>query len=205
MNYINTSSDNKSYTFNGRCAFCNKDVTWEVVYKWKFSSIEDPYTWFFVGECPVCRYPSFAVTIDDGTEKYGILNIYPTVTLTKIPNELPDNLKKVYGIITSQLYTEKTNQEVVAILCKNMLDMIIAEQDLEKSSLHDSIEKLDIPDMLKDFLKTTQVGSMSTKELLSTDISKDEVMALWESLKILFEYLYILPARIRSIPKESSK
>jgi len=52
MNYINTSSDKKSYTFNGRCAFCNKDVTWEVVYKWKCSSIEDPYTWFFVGECP---------------------------------------------------------------------------------------------------------------------------------------------------------
>jgi hypothetical protein len=205
MNYINASADESFYTFNGKCAFCNKDVIWKVRYKWKLSSAEDPYTWFFVGECPVCGYPSFAVTFDDGTGKYGIFNIYPTVTLTKIPRDLPDNLKKIYDIITSQLYVEKADQEVVSILCKNMLEVIIAEQDFEGCSFQESIDKLEIPDMLKDFLKTTQVGNMNTKELLSTVISKDEVMNLWESLKILIEYLYILPARIRSITKESVK
>ena len=191
------------------CRHCGNETLHSLLYKYENyikilnskGNLSRYQYYFFLVKCETCSEPSLYGNWEfaDNPEYLKEAKLfYPTSE--ELSNVVPENVRRVYRE-ASRIKKISPNSFVVQI--RRALEYICMEQNATGNSLYNKLEDLAQRNVLPPVLaeatgilrKIGNIGAHVSEE----DVSPDLAETIDDFFKLVIEYIYILPSRIKSI------
>lgn len=161
-------------------------------------------TWYML-ECPVCNCIILhmnsidaysGVTEINSQTLYPMRDVWPGISYDVIPK----SVRKEYE---EALKVQKISSNACATLARRTLEAILADQNASGKTLAEQINNLltsvRIPPLLAEVAHLgRQIGNMGA-HFDKRDTTMSDVVVMLEFLKVIIEYLYIIPDKVESV------
>lgn len=164
--------------------------------------------------CPVCHKVTLRETYSDELvmepNYNGEMGYYNKKTIifpiNNIESEsIPPKVKEAFE---AALKTKGIDKNICLIALRRTLELILKDQGATKWGLKDKIEEIAekglLPDTLKEASSLTKILGDSAAHDKKLEIDQNDVESMSEFVEFIIEYLYIVPAKIKTYKERLS-
>lgn len=206
---------NEKYTLR-ECKYCGNKTKLNILCFYLNQIRDDDYkgdTHYLTLQCEVCKNFQFAINhCGEDTQDYDLSgnNVCEDVFQIVYPHEsyrgysVPKSVSKAFK---SVLKTKFQDLSICAIAIRRTLEFICKDNNATGNTLYEKINSLKtngiLPSMLVDLSDLLRrIGNIGAHD--DTEFNNHQIEELIDLTKILIEYIYILPKRIKRIQSNIS-